>query len=94
MQSFKFVYLILGETSEESKLDFSEDEEMLIIRMYNLVGKRLFRALISKFLQLNSLLSFPCLKKKKKVKKASSKLNSNYYDQVASDCWKDPRKNG
>ncbi|XP_041026850.1 MYB-like transcription factor ETC3 [Juglans microcarpa x Juglans regia] len=29
-----------GETSEESKLDFSVDEEMLIIRMYNLVGKR------------------------------------------------------
>ncbi|KAG2684233.1 hypothetical protein I3843_10G066400 [Carya illinoinensis] len=29
-----------GETSEESKPDFSEDEEMLIIRMFNLVGKR------------------------------------------------------
>ncbi|XP_059439712.1 MYB-like transcription factor ETC3 [Corylus avellana] len=28
------------ETSEESKLEFSEDEETLIIRMYNLVGKR------------------------------------------------------
>ncbi|KAF8031492.1 hypothetical protein BT93_D0645 [Corymbia citriodora subsp. variegata] len=28
------------ETSEESKLDFSEDEETLIIRMYNLVGER------------------------------------------------------
>ncbi|XP_062161809.1 MYB-like transcription factor ETC3 [Alnus glutinosa] len=28
------------ETSEESKLQFSEDEETLIIRMYNLVGER------------------------------------------------------
>lgn len=28
------------ETSEESKLDFSEDEETLVIRMYNLVGER------------------------------------------------------
>ncbi|XP_030533313.1 MYB-like transcription factor ETC1 [Rhodamnia argentea] len=28
------------ETSEESKLEFSEDEETLIIRMYNLVGER------------------------------------------------------
>ncbi|GMJ14149.1 CAPRICE [Hibiscus trionum] len=28
------------ETSEESKLKFSEDEETLIIRMYNLVGER------------------------------------------------------
>ncbi|KAB2079279.1 Transcription repressor MYB5 -like protein [Gossypium arboreum] len=28
------------ETSEESKLKFSEDEETLIIRMFNLVGER------------------------------------------------------
>ncbi|XP_057963364.1 MYB-like transcription factor ETC1 [Malania oleifera] len=28
------------ETSEESRADFSEDEETLIIRMYNLVGER------------------------------------------------------
>lgn len=28
------------ETSMESKLEFSEDEETLIIRMYNLVGER------------------------------------------------------
>ncbi|GLT83232.1 hypothetical protein SLE2022_015330 [Rubroshorea leprosula] len=28
------------ETSEGSKLEFSEDEETLIIRMYNLVGER------------------------------------------------------
>ncbi|KAG2688208.1 hypothetical protein I3843_09G085500 [Carya illinoinensis] len=28
------------ETSEASKLEFSEDEEMLIIRMFNLVGER------------------------------------------------------
>ncbi|KAI3437348.1 Cysteine-rich PDZ-binding protein (Cysteine-rich interactor of PDZ three) [Psidium guajava] len=28
------------ETSEESKQEFSEDEETLIIRMYNLVGER------------------------------------------------------
>ncbi|XVE87839.1 hypothetical protein DITRI_Ditri19aG0020300 [Diplodiscus trichospermus] len=28
------------ETSEESKLKFSEDEETLIITMYNLVGER------------------------------------------------------
>ncbi|XP_022716059.1 MYB-like transcription factor ETC1 [Durio zibethinus] len=28
------------ETSEDSKLKFSEDEETLIIRMYNLVGER------------------------------------------------------
>lgn len=31
------------ETSEESKLKFSEDEETLIIRMYNLVGERYAR---------------------------------------------------
>ncbi|KAJ6292269.1 hypothetical protein OIU78_024447 [Salix suchowensis] len=29
------------ETSQESKLEFSEDEETLIIRMFNLVGERL-----------------------------------------------------
>lgn len=29
-----------AETSEESKLNFSEDEETLIIRMFNLVGER------------------------------------------------------
>ncbi|OWM77668.1 MYB-like transcription factor ETC1 [Punica granatum] len=28
------------ETSQESKLEFSDDEETLIIRMYNLVGER------------------------------------------------------
>ncbi|KAK4258953.1 hypothetical protein QN277_005344 [Acacia crassicarpa] len=28
------------ETSKESKLEFSSDEEDLIIRMYNLVGER------------------------------------------------------
>ncbi|KAB2026842.1 hypothetical protein ERO13_D06G213100v2 [Gossypium hirsutum] len=28
------------ETNEESKLKFSEDEETLIIRMFNLVGER------------------------------------------------------
>ncbi|XP_011007896.1 PREDICTED: MYB-like transcription factor ETC1 isoform X1 [Populus euphratica] len=28
------------ETSQESKLEFSEDEEALIIRMFNLVGER------------------------------------------------------
>jgi hypothetical protein len=28
------------ETSQESKLEFSEDEETLIIRMFNLVGER------------------------------------------------------
>ncbi|KAK5776777.1 hypothetical protein PVK06_044741 [Gossypium arboreum] len=28
------------ESSEDSKLDFSEDEETLIIRMFNLVGER------------------------------------------------------
>ena len=28
------------ETSKESKLEFSEDEETLIIRMFNLVGER------------------------------------------------------
>ncbi|KAE8655743.1 Transcription factor CPC [Hibiscus syriacus] len=28
------------ETSEEPKLKFSEDEESLILRMYNLVGQR------------------------------------------------------
>ncbi|KAL0012422.1 hypothetical protein SO802_007530 [Lithocarpus litseifolius] len=28
------------ETSEETKLEFSEDEETLIIRMFNLVGER------------------------------------------------------
>ncbi|KAJ6734316.1 TRANSCRIPTION FACTOR MYB51-LIKE ISOFORM X1 [Salix purpurea] len=28
------------ETSQDSKLDFSEDEETLITRMYNLVGER------------------------------------------------------
>ncbi|GMN58124.1 hypothetical protein TIFTF001_027224 [Ficus carica] len=28
------------ETSQESKLDFSEDEEALITRMFNLVGER------------------------------------------------------
>ncbi|KAI4304288.1 hypothetical protein MLD38_039820 [Melastoma candidum] len=28
------------ESSEDSKLKFSEDEENLIIRMYNLVGER------------------------------------------------------
>ncbi|TYI78976.1 hypothetical protein E1A91_D06G252000v1 [Gossypium mustelinum] len=28
------------ETNEESKLKFSEDEETLIIRMFNLVGQR------------------------------------------------------
>ncbi|KAJ8761776.1 hypothetical protein K2173_004587 [Erythroxylum novogranatense] len=28
------------ETSRESKVEFSEDEENLIIRMYNLVGER------------------------------------------------------
>ncbi|XP_059661941.1 transcription factor CPC-like [Cornus florida] len=27
-------------TSQESKLEFSEDEEILITRMYNLVGER------------------------------------------------------
>ncbi|KAL5578942.1 hypothetical protein UlMin_011384 [Ulmus minor] len=29
-----------GENCEESKLEFSEDEETLIIRMFNLVGER------------------------------------------------------
>ncbi|CAK7355384.1 unnamed protein product [Dovyalis caffra] len=29
------------ETSKESKLEFSEDEETLIIRMFNIVGERL-----------------------------------------------------
>ncbi|GMY36955.1 MYB-like transcription factor ETC1 [Fagus crenata] len=28
------------ESSEESKLEFSDDEETLIIRMFNLVGER------------------------------------------------------
>ncbi|KAF9663274.1 hypothetical protein SADUNF_Sadunf17G0021200 [Salix dunnii] len=28
------------ETSQDSKLEFSEDEETLITRMYNLVGER------------------------------------------------------
>ncbi|KAF3443716.1 hypothetical protein FNV43_RR13406 [Rhamnella rubrinervis] len=28
------------ENSQDSKLEFSEDEETLIIRMYNLVGER------------------------------------------------------
>ncbi|KAF3954999.1 hypothetical protein ACB098_05G180700 [Castanea mollissima] len=28
------------ETSEETKLEFSDDEETLIIRMFNLVGER------------------------------------------------------
>ncbi|KAJ6978798.1 transcription factor CPC isoform X2 [Populus alba] len=28
------------ETSQESRLEFSEDEETLIIRMFNLVGER------------------------------------------------------
>ena len=37
------------ETIEESKLKFSEDEETLIIRMYNLVGERLDSLLLLQF---------------------------------------------
>ncbi|XP_042505844.1 transcription factor CPC-like [Macadamia integrifolia] len=29
-----------GESSEDSKLEFTEDEETLIARMYNLLGER------------------------------------------------------
>ncbi|KAG5242080.1 MYB transcription factor [Salix suchowensis] len=32
-------YNIIFYTSQDSKLEFSEDEETLIIRMYNLVGE-------------------------------------------------------
>ncbi|KAK8674536.1 hypothetical protein V6N13_032646 [Hibiscus sabdariffa] len=35
-----YVHSTEEETSEESKLKFSEDEETLVIRMYNLVGER------------------------------------------------------
>lgn len=33
-------FLFAEENSQDSKLEFSEDEETLIIRMYNLVGER------------------------------------------------------
>ncbi|KAK8976730.1 hypothetical protein V6N11_047500 [Hibiscus sabdariffa] len=35
-----YVHSTEEETSEESKLKFSEDEETLVIRIYNLVGER------------------------------------------------------
>lgn len=35
------LFLFVAEvTSQDSKLDFSEDEEFLITRMFNLVGER------------------------------------------------------
>ncbi|KAK6918886.1 SANT/Myb domain [Dillenia turbinata] len=38
---FSFIWLTdAEETSQNSKLDFSEDEETLISRMFNLVGER------------------------------------------------------
>lgn len=37
---FLFGVKIAEESSQESKLEFTEDEETLITRMYNLVGER------------------------------------------------------
>lgn len=36
---------IADDSSQESKVEFSEDEETLIARMYNLVGERFVRSL-------------------------------------------------
>lgn len=40
--SFRWIF-VSGKISKEVETEFSEDEEELIIRMYNLLGERFFQ---------------------------------------------------